>query len=136
MKAGELQPFLLSEAIATYFPGLGGAWETIPSIQPSASAHPQPAQGPRDPVWYQTSVMSYMQTLSSAIQATGLIITKTVPDGRPGLAPVSLGNACRQAAHLQHLPEHLPRGNLPGLPSSCSPEPAVGPGGGSGQTNS
>lgn len=118
MKAGEQQPLQLClEAVVTSVPG------PAPSILPGAG-------GPAS-TETQTSVMSYMQTPSSATQAKGRAVTQTAPGGSPGLAPPALGNACGQAACLQPLPEHPPWGICLGF---CAPDPLSPrwPGGGGG----
>lgn len=105
--------------------------------EPSASTQPQ-AQGTRDPVWYKTSVMSYMQIPSSAKQAKGLSSQRTTPFGDPRLDLLSLGNDCCQTACLRTRLRVCPREICPGfrgLPCSFSLEAAVGPGEGNRQTN-
>lgn len=76
----------LSGCHCQVLPQPGGVWNTLFILpgagghQPSAPTLPLPACGPRHPVWYQTSVRSYMQT-SSATQAEGLIIMRTTLGG-------------------------------------------------------
>lgn len=96
-KAGEQQHLQLClGVIAMTFPSLEGPGTFFPpsrgQLLPALSFYPPPASTkPRDPVWYQTFVMSCMQT-SSATQAEGLI-TRTARV-EPWTCSSPLGSPC------------------------------------------
>ena len=96
-------------------PQPGGAWNTLSILPGAGTTSPQPARGPRDPpVWYPTAGRG----LSSCRPPWEVLGDKqTVFSACLSVCP---GEICLV---------------FPRLACSMSPEPAVGPGGGSGQNN-